>query len=184
MNNPQEILKVLDRRLDHRVEITLYGRSALALGYPNHWPIHEATRDVDSIISVEQLAALREDEGFWDAKEATNQELEAHGLYMVHLFTELDVVIQPDWMQRRINIPAQFQHLTLFRPGTIDLILTKMMRDDRQDLEDIRFLLSQELFTIEQLKAAFVRSRVPEVEEIRAIFLAVQPRVLALLGKG
>ena len=34
VNNAEHILHELDRRLDADVELTLYGRAALALGYP------------------------------------------------------------------------------------------------------------------------------------------------------
>jgi hypothetical protein len=35
MNNPLEILRVLDRHLSKPAELSLFGRSALALGYPH-----------------------------------------------------------------------------------------------------------------------------------------------------
>ena len=35
-----------------------------------------------------------------------------------------------------------FKNLRLYRPATIDLILTKMMRDDPIDLEDVNFVSS------------------------------------------
>ena len=43
---------------------------------------------------------------------------------------------------------------------------------------DIRFLLDQEPCTPEQLADAFARARVPDVPEIRQLFLAAQPKVL------
>lgn len=38
MNNPFEILRTLDGHLSKPVELTLFGRSALALGYSNPPP--------------------------------------------------------------------------------------------------------------------------------------------------
>jgi hypothetical protein len=43
VNNPLLILQTLDRHLDHPVELTLYGRAALALGFPAHEGKHETT---------------------------------------------------------------------------------------------------------------------------------------------
>jgi hypothetical protein len=60
------------------------------------------------------------------------------------------------------------------------LILTKMMRGDENDVADIRFLLSQERISTAQLAEAFRRARVPDVPEIRELFLKAQPKVLAL----
>lgn len=47
----------------------------------------------------------------------------------------------------------------VFRPATIDLVLTKMARGDEQDLEDIGFLLNQEPISPRELQAAFARAR-------------------------
>ena len=75
MNNPLFILQTLDRHLDHPVELTLYGRAALALGFSTRESRHETTQDVDVIIPLIQLDALRADEKFWAARDATNAEL-------------------------------------------------------------------------------------------------------------
>ena len=64
VNNPLLILQTLDRRLDHQVELTLYGRAAMALGFPSHESRHETTQDVDAIIPLGQLDDLRADEQF------------------------------------------------------------------------------------------------------------------------
>jgi hypothetical protein len=122
MNNPLEILRTLDRRLSKQTELTLFGRSALALGYPNPPQDYGATHDVDGIIPI--------------------------------------TAEEPD----------------------LDFCLTKMARGDAQDLEDIRFLLGQEAIPPRELQAAFARARVPEVEEIRQLFLLAQPKVLRLAG--
>jgi hypothetical protein len=74
----------------------------------------------------------------------------------------------------------ELQRLAVFRPATLDLILTKMARGDEEDLTDIAFLLSHEPLTADQLRAAFTRARVPDLAETQALFHAAQPRVLAL----
>jgi hypothetical protein len=182
VNNPLAILQTLDRHLGHRVELTLYGRAALAIGFTTHEPRHETTQDVDAIIPLAQLDQLRADEQFWEARDATNAELAERGLYMTHLFTEADVFLLPDWMRRRVPIPGPFTHLSLYRPATLDLVLTKMMRGaDPEDLSDIEFLLRSEPVTETELRAAFDRLRLPEIQELHDAFRAAQPKVLALL---
>ena len=47
----------------------------------------------------------------------------------------------------------------------------------------IRFLLGQEPLSPPVLRAAFARARVPDVPEIRELFLSAQPKVLALAGE-
>jgi hypothetical protein len=181
MNNPLEILRTLDRRLSKQTELTLFGRSALALGYPNSPPDYGATHDVDGIIPV---TADEPDLDFWTAQQATNADLKNRGLYITHLFSELDVILQPDWQARRVALSLALAKLRVFRPATIDLVLTKMARGDEQDLGDIRFLLSQELISTQELQAAFARARVPDVAEIRELFVAAQPKVLKLAGES
>lgn len=181
MNNPLFILQTLDRHLNHSVELTLYGRAALALGFPAHQPRHETTQDVDAIIPLAQLDQLRADEQFWDARDATNAELAERGLYLTHLFTEADVFLQPDWLNRRVPLVGSFAHLKLLRPAILDLILTKMMRGaDPEDLSDIEFLVGQEPMTDAELRVAFNRARLPDIQELRDAFRAAQPKVLAL----
>lgn len=182
VNNPLAILQTLDRHLDHPVELTIYGRAALALGFASHELRHQTTQDVDAIIPLAELDQLRADEQFWDAYDATNAELAQRGLYITHLFSEADVFLLPDWLNRRVPIPNQFTHLRVCRPATIDLILTKMMRGaDPEDLADVEFLLKSERVTAPQLRAAFEQVRLPEIQELRDAFRAAQPKVLALV---
>lgn len=136
---------------------------------------------MDAIIPLAQLDPLRADEQFWNARDATNAELAARGLYLTHLFTEADVFLLPEWLDRRVPIAGSFTHLKLLRPATIDLILTKMMRGaDPEDLADIEFLLGQEPKADAELRAAFARVRLPDIVELRDAFRAAQPKVLSL----
>lgn len=136
MNNPLEILQTFDRHLIRPAELTIFGRSAIALGYPNPPGDCEATLDVDGIIP---LSGGEPDEEFWIAQQVTNEELRNRGLYITHLFSELDIILAPDWLVRRAPIQLKLQRLAVFRPATLDLILTKMARGDEQDLTDIWF---------------------------------------------
>jgi len=93
----------------------------------------------------------------------------------------MDVFLLPDWLSRRVPISTPFRHLRLFRPATLDLILTKMMRGaDPEDLSDIDFLLKAEPVAETVLRTAFERARLPDIDELRGAFRIAQPRVLAL----
>ncbi len=140
------------------------------------------TRDVDAILPLSWLEAADENRDFWQAQQRTNEELEPEGLYLTHLFREVEVILTPDWQARRVPLPLGLARLKVFRPATLDLILTKMARGDENDLADIRFLLQCEPLTAAQLDAAFKRARVPDVPEIQQLFRAAQPKVLALAG--
>jgi len=181
MNNPLRILQTLDRCLAAPAEITLFGRAALALGYAGGSAVFAATHDVDAILPLLWLEAQDENLDFWEAQQRTNAELASEGLYLTHLFREFEVILTPDWVSRRVRIPLGLQRLIVFRPATLDLILTKMARGDENDLADISFLLAREPLTAGQLHAAFARARTPDVPEIQVLFHAAQPRVLGLV---
>jgi hypothetical protein len=50
--NPERLLLALDEGLDHKVQLVIYGRSALWLGFDNPPAVAAATFDVDAIIPV------------------------------------------------------------------------------------------------------------------------------------
>ena len=179
MSNPRHILATLDKHLTLPAELNLFGRSALALGFTQAPAAFHSTQDVDGILPLAWLEGENTREDFWEAVQKTNAELEPGGLYITHLFREVDVILQPDWLTRRVQLPLNLRRLTVFRPATIDLVLTKMARGDEDDLEDIRFLLQQEKLTSVQLQTAFSLARLPDVPEIHALFEQAQPKVLA-----
>jgi|SRR5208282_4612434 len=127
MNNPLRILQTLDRNLAASAEITLFGRAALALGYATSPAAFSSTHDVDLILPLSWLAAENENLDFWEAQQRTNAELQPDGLYLTHLFRELEIILTPDWLSSRVRLPLEFQRLIVFRPATLDLILTKMV---------------------------------------------------------
>ena len=98
MNQPEQIVRTLDRHLTQPVRLILYGRAALALGYPASLPAFHATMDVDAILPEVEMAAIEADDSFWEAIEKTNDELEASGLYLTLLFTDSQVILRPDWL--------------------------------------------------------------------------------------
>ncbi|MCW5554026.1 MAG: hypothetical protein KIS67_17955 [Verrucomicrobiae bacterium] len=180
MNNPLRILQTLDRHLTKPAEITIFGRAALALGFSNSPAAFATTLDVDAILPLAWLAAEDENMDFWQAQQKTNAELEPSGLYITHLFRELEIIRTPDWLTRRVCLSLDLRKLTVLRPSALDLILTKMARGDENDLADIQFLLRQEAISTAQLQSAFTHARVPDVPEVRELFHAAQPKVLNL----
>lgn len=181
MNNPEKILAALDRHLERPTRVILYGRAALVLGFPGVAPDLAATMDVDAILPSLQMAAIENDGQFWQALDLANRDLASEGLYMTHLFSDEQVILSPDWLQRIVALPTQkWRHLQGFRPSTLDLILTKMMREDPQDLADIQFLVHHDAISAAELHNTFARARVPAIDEISKAFAANQPRVIAL----
>ena len=163
MNNPLNILETLDRHLTKPAELTIFGRAALALGFQDSPPVFATTHDVDAILPLAWLAADDENLDFWEAQQKTNAELEQAGLYITHLFRELEIIITPEWLARRVRVPVELRQLTVFRPATLDLVLTKMARGDENDLADIRFLLQKEKVSADQLRSAFDRWALSDV---------------------
>ena len=185
MDNASIILTAFDRHLDHEARLIVYGRAAIQLGYAEPPPETARSLDVDGLIPEEEVEALVADVGFWDAQVATNDELRPLGLYITHLFPSNQVFLRDDWLEHLVPItrpPLRF--LRLFRPATLDLILTKMMRgDDAQVLEDIEFLIRHDEVTRAQLEETFQRARLPEVVELHDAFAKAKPLVLDLAGK-
>jgi len=104
---------------------------------------------VDGISPLAWLEPSDAHQDFWQAVQLTNAELESIGLYLTHLFREKYVIIQPNWFKHCLRIEPGLAKLAVFRPSTLDLILTKMARADDDDPQDIRFLLRQEGLTKE-----------------------------------
>ena len=183
MDNASLILLDLDHRLDHPVRLILYGRAAIQLGFDAAPAEIARSLDVDAIIPVADLPALMEDEGFWNAQEATNEALRSQGLYITHLFPSDMVFLRPSWERHLVPLPRPVtRNLRLWRPATVDLILTKMMRgDDAQDLADISFLLRQGGVTLPDLEVAFSEACIPDIQELRDAFAKARPRVVEML---
>jgi len=186
MTNAERILATLDARLDHPVSLVIYGRAALALGFENPPDAVKQTLDVDGIIPVSQVQIFQADNNFWSAQEAANRELEKDGLYITHLFRADQVFLRRDWEQHLVAIPRPpTRWLRLFRPATLDLILTKMMRgDDPQDLADIAFLIRHDRITPEQIESALAAAVIPDLTELRDAFERAKPPVRELVRKG
>jgi hypothetical protein len=185
MDNASLILETLDQRLNHEVRLVLYGRAALQLGFTLTPSDVAQSKDVDAIIPLGDLERLTADETFWDAQEATNAKLRPLGLYITHLFRADQVFLRPDWDQFLVPISRPtLRWLRLFRPATLDLILTKMMRgDDAQDMADVAFLIGHDQITPEQIETAFSQAVIPDLAELRDAFNRAKPNVRELARK-
>ncbi len=184
MSNAERILLTLDSSLDHEVSLVIYGRAAIALGFVSAPEAVSRTLDVNVIIPVSQVSRLRKDSNFWDAQEAANRQLEKDGLYITHLFEADQIFLRRDWEQHLVRVtrpPTRW--LRLFRPATLDLILTKMMRgDDPQDLADVAFLIRHDQVTPAQIETVFSEAVIPDLAELRDAFERAKPRVRELVA--
>jgi len=179
--NPETILRTLDGYLTDPTELIIYGRAALDLGYPasdsDRNPDFSSTLDVDAILPSEKIETIDQDDQFWNAIERTNEDLSTSGLYITHLFQDDQVILRPQWLSHiePIHLSPPLALLQLARPHTIDLALTKMMRIDPQDREDLLFLTST-MTTAERqaMTASFSTALSPQIPEILEAFEANQ----------
>ncbi|MBT7065316.1 MAG: hypothetical protein HN919_03360 [Verrucomicrobia bacterium] len=183
MTNAERILTLLDTQLTSRVELTLYGRAALHLGFSDAPKEHALSRDVDAVLWLGQAEALNEETNFWEAIEHVNQELADQELYISHFFTESQVILLPDWRSSRIPISGKWTHLDLYRLGNIDLLLSKLMRDDPIDHADAQFIARASNLGVSDITAAIAKAHVPDAPEIQEQFeLASRKLLKALTG--
>ncbi len=182
MDNASLILQTLDQYLDHTVRLVLYGRAALQLGFDRPPPEVGQSKDVDCIIPASDLDTLTKDTKFWDAQEATNEKLRPSGLYITHLFADREVFLRARWDAHLVPITRpRLARLQLFRPATLDLVLTKMMRgDDAQDMADANFLIRDGRISEAQLLEAFAQMKPIELVELRDAFEKAKPIVLKM----
>lgn len=180
MDNPSLILQTVDRRLDHEVRLVIYGRAAVCLGFDSPPPESARTEDVDAIISVTQSVELKNDPVFWDAIEAANVEIAEKGLYITHLFNEDDIFLRNDWNAHVVPVSRPLlRWLQLYRPATVDLVLSKMMRgSDPQDMADAAFMILHDRITEDQLLVAFENMKPFKFAELQDAFHKAKPLVL------
>lgn len=182
-DNPSHILQTLDARLQHRVELTLIGKSALWLGFDSPPDDYGTTLDVDAVVPAEESAAMDLDLEFWDALTHTNDELRELGLYLTHIFEEWQLFLRPDWAAHRVMIHRPvLQHIVLHRPATLDLILTKMMRGaDAGHMAEIQWMITKDHIKREEMMQCLAAARLPADEaEFERLFRLAKQCVLAM----
>jgi hypothetical protein len=168
--NPIRILKILDSYLNEPIEVVVYGKAALHLLFQND-PSIGVTNDVDLIVPEVHVAIFDERLDFWEAMENTNQKLKSEGLYITHVFDEKQIVLHSTWFNSRLEIVIKdINNLKIFVPSPLDLILTKMMRIDPLDREDIRFIYEKANLDPKVLSEHLKGAVCPEIEEIMEAF--------------
>lgn len=178
MNNAETILAVLDRHLTARVELTLYGRAALQLGFPKPLSEYAQSMDVDGVLWLGQAEKLLHGGNFWTAVDLTNQELAPQGLYISHFFEESQLVLTASWRQQRAPIQGPWNHLCLLRLGDKDLFLTKLMRYDPIDLADAQFIFDRSGMTLKDIRDLISSACLPNIAEIKEQFALCSKRFL------
>lgn len=142
--------------------------------------------DLDVILRFSTAAELEADDQFWEAQAKVNEVLQKQGLYLTHLFEEDQVFLRPDWERHILPVlrpPTRW--LRLYRPHTLDFILTKMMRgNDPQDMADVDFLIRHDGITPGQMEPAFANVRMPDIPELHEAFARALPVVRQLLQKA
>ena len=166
MTNAEKLLAAVDEGLSGTVELTLYGRAALHLGFPNPLPEYALSLDVDAVMWIGQAEELAERTNFWSVIEQVNALYADQELYISHFFEESQVVLTPGWQSKRIPIPGPWRKLSVYRLGNEDLFLSKLMRDDPIDRTDALFIVQSAPLTPEQIRRAIREARVPPVPEI------------------
>ncbi len=115
MNNASRILSLLDKNLNTKVELTLYGRAALRLGFDNPRDEYALSKDIDAVFWIGQAESLLEKTNFWEAVEKVNEELADQELYISHFVTEDQVVLTKSWIRNRDPIKGNWKNLLMFR---------------------------------------------------------------------
>ena len=169
-SNPIRILKTLDSFLKDRIELVVYGKAALHLLFQNDSSLG-VTNDVDLIVPEIHLSVFDERLDFWEAMELTNQQLKSEGLYITHVFDEKQVILHPTWFDFKVEIDGgSYKSLKIFVPSPLDLVLTKMMRVDPIDREDIRFIFRKANLDAKTLSSHLSDAICPDLEEIIEAF--------------
>lgn len=170
MNNAETILTALDRHLTARVELTLYGRAALQLGFSEPLSEYAQSMDVDGVLWLGQADELLRGGNFWQAVELTNRDLAPQGLYISHFFEESQLILTSSWRQQRVPIQGPWNNLCLLRLGDKDLFLTKLMRYDPIDMADAQFILDRSGMTRKDIRDLISSACLPNIAEIKEQF--------------
>ena len=186
MSNATLIVTTLDGLLNQEATLILYGRAAIALGFENPPQDTLLSRDVDALLTTSYESAFKDSPEFWDAQQELNRVLTDRGLYMTHIFPADMVFLRRQWESEIIPVlRPTLRHLRLFRPATLDLILTKMMRgNDEQDMQDIDFMIRHDRITRTQIEGAFRDAVIPDGVELRDAYDRAKPTVLTIAQKA
>jgi hypothetical protein len=171
VNNAERILSALDDKLNTTVELTLYGRAAFVLGFKDAPEEFAQSKDIDAILWIGQAEELAQTTNFWEAVEEVNRMFRDQELYISHLFEEDQVVLTPEWKHQRVRINRFWKKLTVYRLGDADLFLSKLMRNDPQDMADAKFVMEQAGWNRSDISHIISLACVPDIPEIREQFV-------------
>src|SRR5438105_3045767 len=101
VSNTDQILSALDEKLDNPVELTLYGRAALFLGFEDAPREFGQSRDVDGVLWKGQTEELIRNTNFWEAVAELNEQFREQELYITHFFEEQQLILTPHWRENR-----------------------------------------------------------------------------------
>lgn len=181
VSHAERILSLLDNKLEQDVELTLFGRAALHLGFVSPPEDFALSKDVDAVLWLGQAEELALRTNFWEATTAINDELADEGLYISHFFTEDQVILLPNWRKNRTPIRGPWRRLALYRLSNADLLLSKLMRDDPIDQADATFICSRAGFSREDVQELVARARIPTTPEIQEQFVICSKKLIASL---
>jgi hypothetical protein len=170
VNNAQRILAALDSKLDGRVELTLYGRAAIVFGFEEVPKELAQSRDVDGVLWLGQAEEMARTTNFWEAVAEVNKQFRQEDLYISHLFEEDQLILTSQWKKRRVQVSGPWHKLIISRLSNEDLFLTKMMRDDPQDVADARLIVERAGWDERDIEAIVSTARVPDLVELRDEF--------------
>jgi hypothetical protein len=81
------------------------------------------------------------------------------------LFEEDQVVLTPEWKNQRVLVHGSWNKLRGYRLGDIDLFLSKLMRNDPQDIADAKFLAKRLRWDREMISHIISLARAPDIPE-------------------
>jgi Nucleotidyltransferase of unknown function (DUF6036) len=87
------------------------------------------------------------------------------------LFNEDQIILSKDWYEKIEPLALDINNIVLYRPSTLDLILSKTARaDDPEDRADILELIRREKIDLSTIETVFREARIPEIEDLRIQF--------------
>lgn len=178
MNPAERILTTFAGFLKGPAKLRLMGGAALILGYGRQ----RATEDVDILQRDDEVTGMIASADLGAALEATNQKLEAEGLYFSHIWGPEQQILTPNWELdcRPIDHDWGSPNLQVSVLGPLDLILSKLCRADQGDLDDIEFLIRTQGIDRARFEAGLASALVPV--DFREGLPAHADRVREILG--
>ena len=77
------------------------------------------------------------------------------------MFEEDQVILTFKWSGQRVRINGSWKNLKVHRLGDVDLFLSKLMRNDAQDIADAKFVVDQAGWNQNEIRQIGTRARYP-----------------------